>query len=74
MADDLPVTAMFRDLMTLGYIKPVLHMEDLEFPGALTRVPSVIGYATPEVPIRDGVSADAQLGKYSPGDFYHTGD
>jgi hypothetical protein len=47
---DLPITAMFEELVVQGFIKPTTHMEDLVFPGALTPVPSVIGYATPDIP------------------------
>jgi hypothetical protein len=74
MANDLPVTAMFKQLVNQGYIKPVVHMEDLEFPGTLNRVPSVIGYTTPDIPIRDGVSAHAELGKRSERNIYCTSD
>ncbi len=71
---DLPVTAMFEDLVSQGLIKPTTHMEDLVFPGALAPVPSVIGYATPDIPIRGEMAAHAELGKRFKGNFYGTGD
>jgi len=63
MADDLPITAMFVELVRSGYVAVPTHMEDFRLPGAFEDVPSIIGYATPELPIRTGMTDYAELGQ-----------
>lgn len=74
MPQDLPITAMFEELVAGKFITPTHHMEDMEFPGSLRRAPSVIGYATPDIPIRDGGMADAKLGKRTERNFHSSSD
>lgn len=48
------VTDMFIDLVKKGYITPPDQMERMPLPGAYPHVPTILGYTTPEAPIRDG--------------------
>lgn len=70
----LPVSEMFREMIRQGYITPPDQMENLRLPGAYPHVPSIVGYATPEAPIRFGVDDDAELGQRAQGNIYGTSD
>lgn len=71
---DLPITAMFREMIAQGHISPVEHMENLRLPGEFVTVPSITTYGTPEMPIRTGVDTDAQLGQRTQRDFATSSD
>ena len=62
---DLPITAIFQELVRQGYLTPPAHMEDMRLPGEFVSVPTVISYGTPDTPIRTGVHSNAELGQYS---------
>lgn len=52
--EHLPVTTMFREMVSQGHISPVDHMENLRLPGEFVAVPSITTYGTPDMPIRTG--------------------
>jgi len=75
MADNkLPILNMFLEMVREGHISPVAQMEDLRLPGAFAEVPSVIGYTTPEIPVRMGVLENAELGQRSERDINGSSD
>lgn len=47
----LPISEMFAEMVRQGYITPPAQMEKLRLPGAYPIVPSIIGYAIPELPV-----------------------
>lgn len=49
--EHLPVTTMFREMVSQGHISPVDHMENLRLPGEFVAVPSITTYGTPDMPI-----------------------
>ena len=65
----LSVSKMFRELVRLGYITPAPQMDSMDFPGAYPRVPTIIGYTTPDSPVHLGVHVDAELGQRSERNF-----
>jgi|CXWK01.1.fsa_nt_gi hypothetical protein len=72
--EHLPVTTMFREMVSQGHISPVDHMENLRLPGEFVAVPSITTYGTPDMPIRTGVDTDAQLGQRSQRNFTTSGN
>jgi hypothetical protein len=56
------VSALFQELIALGHILPVGSRFDLAMPTAYRSVPSRITNGTPDIPVRMGVSADADMG------------
>jgi hypothetical protein len=69
--EHLPVTTMFREMISQGHISPVEHMENLRLPGEFIAVPSITTYGTPEIPIRTGVDTNAQLAQRTQRNFRH---
>ncbi len=71
---DLPVTAMFEELVRLGHIRVPEKMNHLRLPGAYAPVPSIVVYSTPDITFHNGGSGHAKLGQYTPRDNYYTND
>ena len=58
--------AMFAELVRLGHVRPGSGEIPWTLPGAFRTVPSIIGYATPEAPIRPETEQNAKLGQRTP--------
>jgi hypothetical protein len=65
---------IFNELVRQGHITPVEHMEDLRLPGEFISVPTVVTYATPDIPIRAGAHDNAKLEQRSKGDITPSSD
>lgn len=72
--DQMTVSDMFQEMVRQGFITPPDEMGQLRLPGAYPHVPSIVGYATPEAPIRLGVYDDAELGQRAQRNLYGSSD
>jgi hypothetical protein len=65
---------IFNELVRQGHITPVEHMEDLRLPGEFVSVPTVVTYATPDIPILAGAHDNAKLEQRAKGNLTPSGD